>query len=112
LAAGDQGIVVHAGAEDRQPTLATERIVQGTQQRALRCEHRHQLIRQHHPEVVEVPGGVAEEAVIATVMAAFDGSAGLDNFRDEPAACAKTPTGGHGEEDGEGGRGEDGPETL
>jgi hypothetical protein len=112
LAAGDQWVVVHPRAEDRQPALAAEGVVDARLDRPLGIEGRDGLACQRLVEVVDRPGGVAEEAVVSAVVGGMDGVGGLDQFGDVPAAEREAPSGGEGEEGGEGGGGEDVPERV
>ena len=61
LAAGDQRVVVHPGAEDRQPALAAEGVVDAHLDRPLGAEGRDRLAGQRLEEVVDRPGGVAKK---------------------------------------------------
>ena len=103
LAAGDQRVVMHAGAEDGQPALAAEGVVDAQLDRPLGEEGRDRLACQRLVEVVDRPGGVAEEAMVSAVVAAMDGAGGLDHLGDVAVAVGEAPAGGDGEEGGEGG---------
>ena len=92
------------------PALAAEGVVDAQLDRPLGVEGRDRLARQRLVEVVDRPGGVAEEAVVSAVVAAMDGARGLDQLGDVAVAVREAPAGGDGEEGGEGGRGEDGAE--
>ena len=70
LAAGDQRVVVHAGAEDRQTPFPAEGVVEGRADVAGGIEGGDGLPSQGLEEIIEGPGGVAEEAVVAAVVAA------------------------------------------
>ncbi len=65
------------------------------------------VVRQRLVEVVDRPGGIAEEAMVSAVVPAMDGAGGLDQLGDVAMPEGEAPSGGDGEEGGEGGRGED-----
>ena len=106
-AAGVQRVVMHPGAEDRQPPPAAEGVVDAQLDRPLGEEGPDRVARQRLVEVVDRPGGIAEEAVVSAVVAAMDGARGLDQLGDVAMAEGEAPSGGDGDEGGEGGRGED-----
>jgi hypothetical protein len=63
LATGDEWVVVHAGAREGQPTSAAERVIDGPKECGARCEDGDHELGETKCEGVEVPGGVAEEAM-------------------------------------------------
>ena len=63
LAAGDERVVVHAGAVEGQPSSAAERVIDGPEECGARCEDGDDELGEEQCEGVEVPGGVAEEAM-------------------------------------------------
>jgi hypothetical protein len=63
LAAGDERVVVHAGAVEGQPSSATECVIDGPKGCGARCEDGDDELGESKCEGVEVPGGVAEEAM-------------------------------------------------
>ena len=67
-------------------------------------------LRNPNVEVVDRPGGIAEEAMISAVVPAPGGARGLDQLGDVAVAVGEAPPGGDGEEGGEGGCREDGSE--
>src|SRR3954452_11432917 len=79
-ATGDERVVVHAGAVEGQPALATEGIINGPEEGGTRCEGHDDRLGQAHGEVVDIPGGMAEEAMEPRPMAATDMAAGEDDF--------------------------------
>jgi len=98
---------MHPGAEDRQSAPPAEGVVDAQLDRPLGEEGPDRVARQRLVEVVDRPGGIAEEAVISAVVSAMDGARGLDELGDVAAPRGEAPPGGDGEEGGEGGRGED-----
>src|SRR5262249_56513163 len=64
LLAGEQRVVVHAGAEDGQAALAAVAVVDARDDGPLGVEVLDGLDRQGVVEVVDRPGSVAEEAVV------------------------------------------------
>src|SRR4029079_13040255 len=63
--AGDQRVVMHAGAVEGQSALATEGVVDGPEGGGAGGEDRDDELGQGHGELVEVPGGVTEEEMEA-----------------------------------------------
>lgn len=84
-AAGDQGVVVHAGAVNGQAPFAAQGIVAGQFDEPGRREGRQQDAGQHAPEEIEVPAGLAEEAVVATVVTVVSRATGQDQLGNEAA---------------------------
>ena len=62
-ATGDERVVMHAGTVEGQPAFATEGVVDGPEEGGARGENRDDQLGQAHGEGVDVPGGVAEEAM-------------------------------------------------
>jgi len=89
---------VHAGAVDAEATLATEGVVDGQGDQAGGGEDPDQQACQGAEDGVEVPGGVAEEAVVAAVVAGVGRAAGLDQLGDEAVAVRQQPAGHQGHE--------------
>src|SRR5262249_58536081 len=81
--AGDERVVVHAGAVEGQPALAAEGVIDGPEQLGARGEDRHDHPGEGHGEGVEVPGGVTEEAMESRPVADADVAAGEDDLGDE-----------------------------
>jgi hypothetical protein len=63
LAAGDEWVVVHAGAVEGQSSSAAECVIDGPEECGSRCDDGDDELGEHKSEGVELPGGVAEEAV-------------------------------------------------
>ena len=112
LAAGDERVVVHAGAVEGQPSSPAERVIDGPEDRGPRCDDGDDELGEHECEGVDVPGGVAEEAMKAAPVSVGDVSAGEDDFGDEEVSLGEDPASDDLDEGGEGGRGEDGDERL
>ena len=62
-AAGDERVVMHAGAVEGQPAFATEGVIDGPEEGGARGENPDDRLGQAHGEGIDVPGGVAEEAM-------------------------------------------------
>jgi hypothetical protein len=112
LAAGEQRIMMHTRAEDGQAAFAAERVIDAQFDRPFGGEGRDRLACQRLEEVVDRPGGVAEEAVVSAVVTEMDGARGLDHLGDIAVAVREAPPGGDREEGGEGRGGEDGSESV
>src|SRR5437868_5018750 len=109
--AGDQRVVMHAGAVEGQAALAAEGVVDGPEESGPRGEDRDDELGQGHGKRIEVPGGVAEEAMEPTPMADADLAAGEDDLGDVAVSVGEDPAGDDPGEGPEGrggeGRGED-----
>jgi len=64
-AAGDERVVVHAGTVEGQASSSAERVIDGPEECGARCEEGDDELGEDKGEGVEVPGGVAEEAMEA-----------------------------------------------
>ena len=64
-AAGDERVVVHASTIECQASSSAERVIDGPQERGGRCEEEDDELGEDQSEGVEIPGGVAEEAMEA-----------------------------------------------
>src|ERR1700727_3622786 len=91
LAAGDERVVVHAGAVEGQPSSSAERVIDGPGERGARCDEGDDEPGEHECEGVDVPGGVAEEAMKAAPVSVGDVSAGEDDFGDEEMSLGEDP---------------------
>ena len=63
LAAGDEWVVVHAGAVEGQPSSAAECVIHGPEECGAWCEDGDHELGEDECEGVEFPGGVTEEAM-------------------------------------------------
>src|SRR5208283_4805050 len=86
---GDERVVVHAGAVNGQPTFTTQGIIDGEQQGAARTQDLHNEDRQEHVEGIEVPGGIAEEAMEACPMAVADVASREDDIGNKAMAMGE-----------------------
>ena len=111
-AAGDQRVVMHAGAVEGQAALAAEGVVDGPGEGGPRCEDGDDELGEVHGEGVEVPGGVAEEAMEAAPVSDADLAAGEDDLGDVAVAMGEDPSGDDQGEGPVGGCGEDRGEVL
>ena len=109
---GDERVVMHAGAVEGQPALATQGIVHCLEQGGARGEDREDQLGQGHGEGVDVPGGMAEEAMEPRPVTVADIAAGEDDLGDEEMSLREDPAGDDLDESGEGGSGEDRDEML
>src|SRR5437588_4918774 len=82
---------MHARAIDRQATFATQGVVASDLNQTCGGEGADEDLGQDLPQPVEIPDGVAEEAVIATVVAIVSGAAGLNELGDKVVAEGQTP---------------------
>ena len=80
-ATGDQRIVVHAGTVESQSSFAAEGIVDGPKQSGTGGQDGADQFGQEQRQGVQVPGGVAEEAMEPAPMPVADVAAGEDDFR-------------------------------
>ena len=111
-AAGDQRVVMHAGAVEGQSAFAAEGVVDGPEESGPRGENRHDELGEDHGELIEVPGGVTEEAMEPAPVADADLASREDDLGDVAMAMGEDPA---GDDQGEGlvsGRGKDGGEVL
>jgi hypothetical protein len=104
--------VVHAGAVHGQATFAAEGIVAGQFDEAGGREGGQQHAGQVVPQGIETPAALAEEAVIAGVMAVVGRAAGQDQLGNEAAPEGEAPAGQERLEGLEAGLGENGSEFL
>ena len=111
-AAGDERVVMHAGAVEGQPAFAAEGVVDRPEEGGPRGEDRGDELGEGHGEGVEVPGGVAEEAMEPGPVADADLAAGEDDLGDVAVAMGEEPAGDDQREGLVGGCGEDGGEVL
>ena len=112
FAAGDERIVVHAGAVDGQSSSATECVIDGPKECGARREDGDDELGEYQREGVEIPRGMAEEAVKPTPMSIADVAAGEDDFGDEAMSLREDPASNDLDEGREGGSGEDRGEIL
>ena len=92
-AAGDERVVMHAGAVEGQAAFAAEGVVDGPEESGPRGEDGDDELGQGHGEGVEVPGGVAEEAMEPAPVADADLAAGEDDLGDVAVAVGEDPAG-------------------
>ena len=90
-AAGDEGIVMHAGAIESQATLAAEGVVDRPEESGAWGEDRDDELGQDHRDLIEVPGGVTEEAMKPAPVADADLAAGKDHLGDVAVAMGEYP---------------------
>src|SRR4029450_4014198 len=94
-----------------QAALAAEGVVDGPEESGPRGEDGDDELGQGHGERIEVPGGMAEEAMEAAPMADADLAAGEDDLGDVAVSVGEDPAGDDPGEGPEGrggeGRGED-----
>jgi len=109
--AGDERVVMHAGAVDGQPAFAAQGVIDGKQERAGGRKDACDEYGQAHVEEIEVPRSVAEEAMKACPMAVSDIAAGKDDVRDVAMAMGEDPPATDLREGTERRRGENGVET-
>ncbi len=82
---------MHAGAVEGQSAFATERVVDGPGESGAWSENGGDELGEVHGERVEVPGGVAEEAMEPAPMAVADLAAGEDDLGDIAVAMGEDP---------------------
>jgi hypothetical protein len=80
LTAGNEWVVVHAGAVEGQSSSPRERVVDGPKERGARCEDGDDELGESECEGVEAPSGVAEEAMEAAPVSIADIAAGEDEL--------------------------------
>ncbi len=103
---------MHAGAVEGQPPLAAEGVVDGPEERGPRSEDRDDQLGQSQGKRIEVPGGMAEEAMEPAPMPVADVAAGEDDFGDVTMTMREDPSRDDRDEGRVGGVGEDGDEVL
>ena len=91
-ATGDQRIVVHTGAVESQPSFATESIVDGPEQSGTRSQNGGDQFSQEQTQDVDVPGGMAEEAMKSAPMAVAHVAAREDDLGQIAVTMRKDPT--------------------
>jgi len=91
--AGNQGIVMHAGAVDGQTTFAAEGVVASQFDEADRRKGSNQDLGQDLPKEIEIPTGLTEEAMVTTEVPAVCRTTGQDQLGNETAARRKAPAG-------------------
>ena len=109
-AAGNQRIVVHPGTVDGQSSFAAERVVHGQLDHARWGKHQYHHFGQDFAQDIERPSRVAEEAMVATVVAPTGTTAGPDQLRDKTTSMGKNPSCHQAQEGLETWRGEDASE--
>ena len=103
---------MHAGAIESQPTLAAEGVVDRPEESGAWGEDRNDELGEVHGERIEVPGGVAEEAMKPRPVSVSDMATGEDDFGHVAAALGENPA-CHDDHEGVIGRsGEDGVKTV
>ena len=105
LLAGEQRIVMHAGAEKIEAALTTEGIVQSQHDDSVRDESIDDQGRDGHRQGVQAPDVVTEEAMEARPVTVVDVVTGVDEFGDKAMANGQDPTGHEGTEEHEAGFG-------
>jgi hypothetical protein len=88
--------VVHTGAPDVTPGFTGQGVIDGADQNL--CTKRQQQLEDAAAQIVEIPAGLAEEAMEATVMFELSELCGLDDAREGAAAGAEDPGAGQGPE--------------
>src|SRR5262249_44251872 len=91
--AGDQGIVMHAGAVESQSAFAAESVVDRPEEGGTWGEDRDDEAGEMHGEDVEGPGRVAEEAMKTAPVSDADLAGGKDEVGDVAVAMGKQPAG-------------------
>ena len=71
---------MHAGAVEGQPAFATEGVIDGPEEGGAWGENRDDQLGQVHGEGVDVPGGMAEEAMKPRPVSVPDMATGEDDF--------------------------------
>ena len=89
---------MHAGPVEGQAALATEGVINGPEEQCAGSEDRHHQFGQGQREGVDVPGGMAEEAMESRPMTLADIAAGEDDFGDEAVSLGEDPAGDDGNE--------------
>jgi hypothetical protein len=104
LLGGAQGIVVHAGAPDVATGLAGQSVVDSTQQ--LRLTEGQQKFEDGLTQLVQVPSGLAEEAMKGAVVFEAGQLGGLNDVGQGAATGTEDPGAGQDPEGGETGSSE------
>ena len=84
---------MHAGAVDGESAFAAQGVIDGEEECAVGTEDAYHKQREAHVEKIDIPGGVADEAMEATPMAVGDVAAGEDDVRDKAMAMGEDPAG-------------------
>jgi hypothetical protein len=95
---------MHAGPVEGQAALATQGIIDGPDQGGAGGEDGHDQLGQEQGEGIDVPGGMAEEAMESRPVADADVAAGEDDLGDEAVALGEDPAGDDHDERLVGGR--------
>ena len=103
---------MHADAVEGQAALATEGVIHGKDQEGAGGEDRQDQFGQGQGEGIDVPGGMAKEAMEPRPVSVADIAAGEDDFGDEAVPLGEDPSGKDGNESLIGGGGEDRGELL
>ena len=90
-ATGDQRIVVHTGTVESQPSFAAEGIVDGPEQSGTGSQNGADQFSQEQTQDVDVPGGMAEEAMKSAPMAVAHVAAGEDDLGQIAVPMRKDP---------------------
>ena len=90
-ATGDERIVVHTGTIERQPALSAEGVIYRPEQRSSRSKDRDNELSQDHGQGIDIPGGMAEEAMEPRPMAVADVAAGEDDLSDVAVSLGENP---------------------
>jgi hypothetical protein len=91
--AGDERIVMHAGAENGKSAFPAKGVIDGKEEGARGREDACDEQGEVHAEDVDVPDGVAEEAMKAGPMTVVDIAAGEDDIGDVAASMGEGPAG-------------------
>ena len=110
--AGHQRIVMHAGAEQVQPTLAAQSIVGRQEDGTVGTETAHEKSSENLAQSIERPGVMGKEAVVAGPVSDAHLSGGENAFGDEAVPRSKSPAGENENEQAERGAGENAGEVL
>jgi hypothetical protein len=106
FAGGAQRIVMHAGTPDMPARLASQGVIDGAGEDV--GTERQQQLEDAMAQVIEIPAGLAEEAVKRAVMFETAQLGGLNDAGEGAAAGAKNPGAGEGPEGAETGLGKAG----
>ena len=87
--------MMHAAAIEGEAAFATQGVIDGPKQGSAKREDGDDQFGQMHGQNIEVPGGMAEEAVKATPMSVVQVAAGEDNLGNIPVPVRKNPATGH-----------------
>ena len=86
---------MHAAAIKGEAAFTTQGIIDGPKQGRAEREDGDDQFGQMHGQDIEVPGGMAEEAVEAAPMSVVQVAAGKDNIGNIPVPVGKNPATGH-----------------